>query len=79
MKPVHNRFEASFYEGEPNERLPEWHVVEWTFVNPENGSKSGRTVWKTYDLMDGEKQAIKIAEKMQHDYYTNHNLQEMAI
>jgi hypothetical protein len=62
------RFEASFYPGEDNERLPEWCVVEWTYINPENGSKSGNTVWKTYDMMNGEAEAKEMAAILQHAY-----------
>ena len=62
------RFEASFYPGEDNERLPEWKVVEWTYVNTDNGSKSGRTVWKTYDLENGEKEANEMAWLLQEEY-----------
>ena len=62
------RFEASYYEGEDNERLPEWTVVEWTHVNPKNGTKSGRTVWKTYDMLNGEREAIEMAAVLQHEY-----------
>lgn len=62
------RFEASFYPGEDGERLPEWHVVEWTYVNPTNGSKSGRTAWKTYDMIGGEAAAKEMAAIMQHEY-----------
>ena len=62
------RFEASFYPGEVDERLPEWHVVEWTYVNPENGSKSGKTVWKSYDMETGEREANEIAAIMQEGY-----------
>ena len=62
------RFEASYYPGEDGERLPEWTVVEWTYVNPENGSKSGRTVWKTYDMMNGEREAHEMAAILQHEY-----------
>ena len=62
------RFEASYYEGEPNERLPEWHVVEWTYENPETGAKSGDTVWKTYDMEFGEQDAKDMAYWMQQVY-----------
>lgn len=62
------RFEASYYEGEVDERLPEWRVVEWTFVNPETGTKGGRTVWKTYDMEFGEQDAKDMAHWMQECY-----------
>ena len=55
------RFEASYYPGEPDERLPEWRVVEWTYENPETGAKSGDTVWKSYDMAFGERDAIEEA------------------
>ena len=60
------RFEAVFYDGEPDERLPEWHVVEWTFVNPETGGKIGNKVAK-FDEYDGDK-AIELATVLQHEY-----------
>lgn len=60
------RFEASYYEGEENERLPEWRVVEWTFTG--NGSKIGKTHWKTYDMINGEHEANEIAAVLQHEY-----------
>lgn len=62
------RFEAFFYPGEDDERLPEWCVVEWTYVNPETGAKSGDTVWKTYDMIDGEREAHEMAAILQHEY-----------
>lgn len=62
------RFEASYYPGEDNERLPEWTVVEWEYVNPTNGAKSGRTVWKTYDMINGEREAHEMAAILQHEY-----------
>lgn len=62
------RFEACFEPGEDGERLPEWHVVEWTYVNPENGSKSGRIVWKSYDMEFGELGAREMAMILQHEY-----------
>lgn len=50
------RFEAVFYEGDPDERLPEWHVVEWTVVNPETGAKLGNKIAKFWeDQGDGAK------------------------
>ena len=60
------RFEAVFYEGEINERLPEWCVVEW--LPEHNGAKSGRTVWKTYDMIAGEHSANEMAMIFQHEY-----------
>lgn len=63
-----NRFQASYYPGEPDERLPEWHVVEWTYVNVANGAKSGKTVWKTYDMEFGEQDAKDVAYQMQQVY-----------
>ena len=62
------RFEASYYPGEDGERLPEWHVVEWTNVNPETGAKSGDIVWKSYDMMFGERDAKDMAHWMQEVY-----------
>ena len=67
------RFEASFYEGEDGERLPNWHVVEWdTIVRNADGSvkaKSGNIVWKTYDMIDGEIDAIQRAYQLNTEYY----------
>lgn len=62
------RFEAVFYEGEVNERLPEWNVVEWTVVNMDTGAKMGRKVWKTYDMENGEREAREMAAVMQEEY-----------
>lgn len=62
-----NRFEAVLYDGEPDERLPEWQVVEWTYIG-EYGSKSGKVVWKTYDMEFGERDAKDIAYHMQQVY-----------
>ena len=60
------RFEAVFYDGEPDERLPEWHVVEWTYVNPETGAKCGNKV-AIFSEYDGDK-AIELAAVLQHEY-----------
>ena len=62
------RFEAYYYDGEPNERLPEWRVVEWTYVNTETGAKSGRSVFRTYDLENGEREANERAKILQDAY-----------
>jgi hypothetical protein len=62
------RFEASYYPGEYDERLPEWTVVEWTHVNHKTGAKSGNTVWKTYDMEFGEQDAKDMAYWMQQVY-----------
>lgn len=62
------RFEASYYPGEVDERLPEWHVVEWTYVNPETGAKSGNVVWKSYDMEFGERDASDMAYWLQECY-----------
>lgn len=62
------RFEAYLDPGEDYERLPEWRVVEWTYVNPETGGKSGRCVFKTYDLENGRKEAEMIAANLQEAY-----------
>ena len=62
------RFEAVYYEGEQDERLPEWRVVEWTIVNPETGGKVGKTHWKTYDMEFGEREAKEKAYWMQEVY-----------
>ncbi len=62
------RFEASYYPGEVDERLPEWRVVEWTYVNPETGAKSGRSVFRTYDLENGEREAKELAGYLQDAY-----------
>lgn len=62
------RFEASYYPGEVDERLPEWRVVEWTYVNTETGAKSGRSVFRTYDLENGEREAKELAGYLQDAY-----------
>lgn len=62
------RFEASYYPGEDGERLPEWHVVEWTWVNQQTGAKGGDVVWKTYDMENGEREAQEMAAILQHEY-----------
>ena len=68
------RFEASFYEGEPDERLPEWNVIEWDhIVYNEDGSvkaKSGKTVWASYDMFGGEIDAIAKANELNTKYYS---------
>lgn len=60
------RFEAVFYEGEPNERLPEWHVVEWTYVNPETGGKTGTKVARFWE--DEGTKAQELAATLQEAY-----------
>lgn len=62
------RFEAVLYEGEVDERLPEWRVVEWTYVNTETGAKSGRSVFRTYDMENGEQEAKELAGYLQDAY-----------
>lgn len=62
------RFEASFYPGEDNERLPEWQVVEWTYTNPKTGGRSGSVVWKSYNMETGEREANEMAAVLQHEY-----------
>lgn len=61
------RFEPVYYEGEVDERLPEWQVVEWTMVSP-TGAKFGNKVWSTYDLEGGEEEANLVAMTMQTEY-----------
>ena len=58
------RFEAVFYEGEQDERMPSWDVVEWTNVNPVNGARSGRTVRQ----FDYEEDAQELAKVLQENY-----------
>lgn len=58
------RYSVEYYPGEDNERLPEWRVVEWTFVNPETGGKAGRSVYKTYDLEEGERECGSVLEAL---------------
>ena len=53
-------FEAVFYEGEQGERMPSWDVVEWTNINPTNGSRSGKTVQQ----FDYEEDAVECAIKL---------------
>lgn len=60
------RFEAVFYEGEVDERLPEWHVVEWTYVNPETGGKIGNKVARFWED-EGDK-AAELAAVLQDEY-----------
>lgn len=62
------RFEVLYYPGEDNERRPAWVVVEWEHVNPISGAKTGRTAWKSYDMMDGEREAREMAAIFQHEY-----------
>ena len=62
------RFEAYLDPGETDERLPEWRVVEWTYVNTETGAKSGRSVFRTYDLETGQREAEMIAANLQEAY-----------
>lgn len=62
------RFEAVLYEGEVDERLPEWHVVKWNVVNKETGARMGKTHWKTYDMEFGEQDAKDMAYWMQQVY-----------
>lgn len=59
------RFEAMYFEDD--DCVPEWCVVEWNVVNP-NGSKSGNTVWKSYDMVRGEIEAVEMAAILQHEY-----------
>lgn len=60
------RFEAVFHDGEPDERLPEWHVVEWTYVNPETGGKIGNKVARFWED-EGDK-AMALASDLQQAY-----------
>lgn len=60
------RFEAFFYPGEDDERLPEWNVVEWEYVN-DNGSRFGSKVWSTYDMINGEAMAIAKAKELNNE------------
>ena len=53
------RFEASYYAGD-DDRLPEWCVVAW--LQAANGCKVGRTVWKPYDMQNGEAAALGMAD-----------------
>lgn len=61
------RFEASFYPGEDNERLPCWDVVEWEFVNEKTGAKVGRKIESFYGE-DGEALAKELAWVLQEEY-----------
>lgn len=60
------RFEAVFYDEEPNERLAEWHVVEWTFVNPETGAKIGNKIARFWE--DEGDVAKNLASDLQQAY-----------
>ena len=61
-----SRFEAVYYDGEPNERLPEWNVIEWTVQK--NGTKFGKIVYQTLDLVNGEAMCKEMAEVCQAEY-----------
>lgn len=71
------KFEALFYEGEPNERLPEWNVIEWEkIIYKDDGSvvaKYGRKVWDTRDMVNGEALAVAKAKELNSEYYSRVN------
>lgn len=62
------RYEVVYYPGEPDERLPEWQVVEWTNLASPIGVKSGKIIWKSYDMEFGERDAKDIAYHLQEVY-----------
>jgi hypothetical protein len=62
------RFEAVWFEGERDERMECWNVVEWHTTCLANGARQGRTVESFYEW-NGEQQAKELAEVLQ----TNHN------
>lgn len=63
------RFEAVYREGEPDERAPEWEVVEWTRHNTENGARSGRRVESWLESDPGAEQKAKnLADALQQEY-----------
>jgi hypothetical protein len=51
----HN-YEAVFFDGEPDERLPEWHVVKWD--NIKGGNKLGHKVAAFYQDDEAEAKAL---------------------
>ena len=51
----HN-YEAVFFDGEPDERLPEWHVVKWD--NIKGGNKFGHKVAAFYQDDEAEAKAF---------------------
>ena len=53
----HN-YEAIFHEGEPDERLPEWHVVKWDSIR--DGNKLGHKIAAFYQ--DGEAEAKALTD-----------------
>ena len=61
------RYEAVLYEGEDDERLPEWTVVEWS-ADDGHGNRAGKVVWKTYDMVFGEQDAKDRAYHLQQVY-----------
>ena len=66
-----NRFEAVFHEEEPNERVAEWVVIEWTESNPETGWRGGRRVARYGSSYEDELAAISTAERMNKEYLQN--------
>lgn len=66
------RFEAIYYEGEFNERMPAWQVIEWTSHNPANGARSGRTV-ESFDYQDQARElAYVLQENYNREFFDNH-------
>ena len=51
----HN-YEAVFFDGEPDERLPEWHVVKWDSIK--GGNKLGHKVAAFYQDDEAEAKAL---------------------
>lgn len=54
------KFEAVYYEGEDNERLPEWRVIEW-----DASRKIGSTIQSFYNMCTGEADAKFLASVLQ--------------
>ena len=52
------RYSVEYYPGEDNERLPEWCVVRW------DTESIGSTVYKTYDLEEGEGECGSVLEAL---------------
>ena len=74
------RFEAVYFEGEPDERSPEWNVIEWERIDYyEDGSvkaKHGKKVWTSYDMISGEIDAIAKAYELNAKYYSEEMMEK---
>ncbi len=68
------RFEAQYYEGEINERSPEWTVIEWTTVSPNGKSKMGRKIDSFADSDFGQTMAEEMAFVLNREYSFGENI-----